>query len=75
MLEYMLNKLEVKQIISGTIFETRNEFVEWISYHRLHYRDIKFFVILHNHIEHLRREAVVASSRLTYKLMDTLNTG
>ncbi|RMX48772.1 biogenesis of lysosome-related organelles complex 1 subunit 1 [Pocillopora verrucosa] len=25
--------------------------------------------------EHLRREAVVASSRLTYKLMDTLNTG
>ena len=31
-----------------------------------------FFVI---DVEHLRREAVVASSRLTYKLMDTLNTG
>ncbi|XP_073236280.1 biogenesis of lysosome-related organelles complex 1 subunit 1-like [Porites lutea] len=25
--------------------------------------------------EHLRREAAVASSRLTYKMMDTLNTG
>ena len=36
---------------------------------------IVFFNVLHNHVEHLRREAVVASSRLTYKLMDTLNTG
>ena len=36
------------------------------------YLSIFYFVI---DVEHLRREAVVASSRLTYKLMDTLNTG
>lgn len=36
------------------------------------YFSVFYFVI---DVEHLRREAVVASSRLTYKLMDTLNTG
>ena len=34
--------------------------------------DLLYYVVT---IEHLRREAVVASSRLTYKLMDTLNNG
>lgn len=36
------------------------------------YFSVFYFVI---DVEHLRREAVAASSRLTYKLMDTLNTG
>ena len=52
--------------------------IEQILYHsKKHWFELEHLwnCILLYFVEHLRREAVVASSRLTYKLMDTLNNG